>query len=115
MWRQENIQLFPRKDEEGMGEWYTVWLLVSGFHLCQQPRISSRDFPHGPVAKSLPASSEDMGSIPGPGRFYMPWGQVSPCAPQLLRLSAVTIEAHTHLEPMLCKKRSHHNEKAAHN
>ena len=71
---------FPRK-EEGMGEWYTVWLLVSGFHLCQQPRISSGDFLGGPVVESLPANSEDMGSIAGLGRFYMPWGQVSPCAP----------------------------------
>ena len=112
--RQESIELFPRKEEERMGERSTVWLLVSGFHLCQQPRISSADFPSGPVAESLPANSEDMGSIPGPRRFYMPWGQVSLWVPQLPRLRAVTIEARTHLEPMLCKKSSHCSEKASH-
>ena len=29
-------------------------------------KISSRDFPHGPVVKNLPASAGDTGSIPGP-------------------------------------------------
>ena len=33
-----------------------------------------RVFPGGPVAKNLPANIEDTGSIPGPGRFHMPWG-----------------------------------------
>ena len=32
------------------------------------------DFPGGPVVKNPPASAEDMGSIPGPGRFHMPQG-----------------------------------------
>ena len=30
------------------------------------------DFPGGPVGKNPPASAEDMGSIPGPGRSPMP-------------------------------------------
>ena len=32
------------------------------------------DFPGGPVVKNLSANAEDTGSIPGPGRFYMPQG-----------------------------------------
>ena len=28
-------------------------------------------FPGGPVVKNLPASTGDMSSIPGPGRFHM--------------------------------------------
>ena len=32
------------------------------------------DFPGDPGAKSLPASSEDTSSIPGPGRVHMLWG-----------------------------------------
>ena len=31
------------------------------------------DFPGGPVVKNLPANAEDMGLIPDPGRFHMPW------------------------------------------
>ena len=31
-------------------------------------------FPGGPVVKNLPASTGDTGSIPGPGRSHMPWG-----------------------------------------
>ena len=35
---------------------------------------SSLDFPGGPVIKNLPAKAGDMGSIPGLGRFHIPWG-----------------------------------------
>ena len=31
-----------------------------------------QDFPSGPVIRNPPANAEDMGSIPGPGRSYMP-------------------------------------------
>ena len=31
------------------------------------------DFPSGLVDKNLPASAGDMGSIPGPGRFPLPY------------------------------------------
>ena len=30
------------------------------------------DFPGGAVVKNLPANAGDMGSIPSPGRSYMP-------------------------------------------
>ena len=33
-----------------------------------------KDFPSGPVVKNLPANAGDMGLIPGPVRFHMPWG-----------------------------------------
>ena len=32
------------------------------------------DFPGGPAVKNPPANVGDTGSIPGPGRFFMPWG-----------------------------------------
>jgi len=32
------------------------------------------DFPGGPVVKDLPAKVGDTGSIPGPGRSHIPWG-----------------------------------------
>ena len=31
------------------------------------------DFSGGPVVKNALASAGDMGSIPDPGRFYLPW------------------------------------------
>ena len=35
--------------------------------------IDAEDFPGGPVVKNPPANAGDMGSIPGLGRFHMPW------------------------------------------
>ena len=43
------------------------------------------DFSGGPVDKNSPANAGDVGSIPGLGRFHMPWGNEA-CAPQLLSL-----------------------------
>ena len=34
------------------------------------------DFPGGPVVNNPPASGGDTGSVPGPGRFHMPWATV---------------------------------------
>ena len=31
------------------------------------------NFPVGTIGKTLPADEGDTGSIPGPGRFHMPW------------------------------------------
>ena len=36
--------------------------------------IQTGEFPGGPVVKNLPASEEDTGSIPGPGRSHVLWG-----------------------------------------
>ena len=41
------------------------------------------DFPGGPVVKSLPANAGDMGSIPGPERFHMLWGNKTPASQPL--------------------------------
>ena len=32
------------------------------------------DIPGGPVVKNPPSNAGDMGLIPGPGGFHMPWG-----------------------------------------
>ena len=71
------------------------------------------DFPGGTVVKNPPANAEDTGSIPGPGRSHMPratkpmhhnhWDCFRAREPQLLKPLG--------LEPGLCNKRSHRNEK----
>ena len=33
-----------------------------------------QDFPSGAVDKNPPANAQNTRSIPGPGRFHMPWG-----------------------------------------
>ena len=48
----------------GAGEWEVQTI---GFKIA-----SKRGFPGGAVAKNPPANTEDMGSIPGPGRSHMP-------------------------------------------
>ena len=61
----------------------------------------NKGFPGGAVDKNLPANTGDMSSIPDLGRFHMLGGvgwQLSSCA--------------TTTEPVLCHKRSHHNEKS---
>ena len=44
-------------------------------------------FPGGSVVKNLPANAGDMGSIPDPGRFHMPWSNYVH-GPQLLSLGS---------------------------
>ena len=38
------------------------------------PKSTNRDFPGGPVVKNSPSNTVDLGSIPGPGRSHVPWG-----------------------------------------
>ena len=45
-------------------------------------KMSSGDFPDGPVVKNLPANAADTVSIPPVGRFHMPWNTWA-CVPQL--------------------------------
>ena len=66
-------------------------------------KTEERDFPGGPVVGSLPTNSEDMGSIPGPG------DPICRGAAKPLRHKCWSLGA---LEPVLHKKRSHHNEKS---
>ena len=70
--------------------------------------INSRlgDFPGGAVVNNLPANAGDTGLSPGPGRSHMLWSNKA-CVPQvlslrsrahkpqLLSLSATTMEART--------------------
>ena len=76
-----------------------------------------QDFPGGLVVKNLPASAGDTGSIPGPGRFHMPWDNGAN-GPQLLNPRSGAPESHilkpVHLEPAFRSKRSRHNEKTTH-
>ena len=64
-----------------------------------------QDLPGGTVHKTLPASAGDMASIPGPGRFHMPWSN-------LARVSQP--RRPTCLEPVLHNKSSHCNEEPEH-
>ena len=78
----------------------------------------------GSMVKSSLANAGDMGLIPGPGRFPPAMEELSPCAtttePMLLSPRASTTGPTSHnwsrstLEPMLCNKTNHHNEKPAH-
>ena len=74
-------------------------------------------FPGGAVVKNPPANAGDTGSIPGPGRSHMPQSNKAH-VPQLLSLCSRAREPQllkpAHLEPVLCNKRSHRNEKPVH-
>ena len=65
------------------------------------------------MVKNPPANAGDTGSVPNLGRSHMP-RQLNPCftiaEPVLLSPGATTSEA-GHLEPLLCSKRSHRDEK----
>ena len=37
-------------------------------------KMCNLDYPGGLVVRNLPANAGDIGSIPVPGRFHMPWG-----------------------------------------
>ena len=43
-----------------------IWESFPGINLIQ-------GFPGSSVVKNLPANARDTDSIPGPGRFHMPW------------------------------------------
>ena len=76
-----------------------------------------KGFPGGSVVKNSPPSAGDMGLIPGPGGFPMPWSNWA-LAPQLLSLCSRAWDLQLlrlrALEPVLCNKRSHCNEKPVH-
>ena len=67
--------------------------------------------------KNLPANAGDMGLIPGLGRSHTLWSSLA-CVPQLLSLRSRAHELQllkpVGLEPVLCNKRSHCNEKLMH-
>ena len=67
--------------------------------------------------KTLPDNGGEAGSIPDLGRSHMPWSNYAR-APQLLSLCSLDREPQLlksmYLEPVLCSKRSQHNEKPVH-
>ena len=71
----------------------------------------------GAVVKNPPANAGDMGSSPGPGGCHMPWSSLARVS-QLLSLRSRAREPQllkpVCLEPVLCNKRSHRNEKPVH-
>ena len=74
-------------------------------------------FPAGSMVKNLCSSAEDKGSICDRGRSHMSWTNWVPPTPQLLSLCSRVREPQllksVCLEPVLCNKRSHHNERSA--
>ena len=62
------------------------------------------------MVKNLPAKAGGLGLIPGPGRSHMPWSNQA-CAPE--PGNHIYCSPHV-LEPVLCNKRSHSNEKPTH-
>ena len=70
--------------------------------------LQPQDFPGGPVLKNLPANVGDMGPIPDPGIFHIPW--VNPWA-AMTELLCHNYGSPCALEPMLCNKGILHNEK----
>ena len=51
-----------------LSNWTTITKWISSI------KMQVLDFPGGPVVNNPLASAGDMGSIPDPGGFYMPWG-----------------------------------------
>ena len=88
-----------------------------GVHVSFQIKNNIGGFPGGTVVKNLPANAGDTGSSPGLGRSHMPrsnWAR----EPQLLSLCSRAHEPQllkpVCLEPMLCNKTSHRDEKPVH-
>ena len=52
-------------------------------------RRVSLDFTGGPVVKNLPDNAGDMSSVPVPGGFHMPTGQLSPCTTTTVSIHAL--------------------------
>ena len=57
--------LFPITTTPHVKHHSSAWVLY---------RIVGGDFPGDPAVKNLPANAGNMGSIPGPERFHMLWG-----------------------------------------
>ena len=75
------------------------------FYIVAFQKFDNEDLPGSPVTESSAANAWDMGSILDVGRFYMPVSNKE-CVQQL--------QSPHSQEPVLCNKRSHHNEKPVH-
>ena len=59
------------------------------------------DFTGGPVDKNLPAYAGDTGSIPGLGRFHMPWSSWACALQQEKPYQGETLAPHLESRPRL--------------
>ena len=80
---ENNDYFLPRTQNTKQFKVY-VRELVTFIILCSHKTLLE-DFPGGAVVKNLPANAGDTGSIPDPGRSYMPQSNEAP-GPQLLSL-----------------------------
>ena len=55
-----------------------MWILLCEFYLNKNLKDTG-GFPGDSVVKNLPANAGDTGSIPGPGKSHMLWGNLSLC------------------------------------
>ncbi|XDA86711.1 hypothetical protein R6Z07F_016445 [Ovis aries] len=85
--------------------------------LLPSPRVhpqnnTHRDFPGGPVVKNPPCKAGDIGSILGPGRSYMPWGNQA-CVSELLKPEHPGAWAVCNKRNCCTEKHSHHSWRVA--
>ena len=58
---------------QGVGNLLLVWDSSLGCNFVKVTPGAEASYPGGTVDKNPPANGGDMGLIPGPGRFHMPW------------------------------------------
>ena len=117
-WKWECIPHLLVLEEALMAHIYIQPAIVRPGFMGGGPRIPLKymglDFLGGSVVKHLPANAGDTGSIPGLERSHMPRNNKA-CAPELLSLCSRAWEPQLlspcTLEPVLCNRRSHCNEK----
>ena len=59
-------------------KWLKMGILLCEFYLNKNLKDTG-GFPGDSAVKNLPANAGDTASIPGPGKFHMPWGNLSLC------------------------------------
>ena len=95
-------------------------VVLEGFPPIPRTEAESKEVggsPGGVMVKNPPANAGDTGSSPGLGRSHMPQSNEAR-ASQLLSLCSRAREPQllkpAHLQPVLCNKRSHRNERPTH-
>ena len=109
------IAYLVRGDPELQGS-QCSWLHTQGSSAAShwnKLRISRQAFPGGPVVKNLPWRRRGYGFHPWSGKIPHAAGQLCPCATAAEPLSCSHWSLHI-LEPVLCHKRRHGDEKHEH-
>ena len=62
-------------DDSGIPLWHLKYPSSKFFYLREKQLkdLIFFDFSGGPMVKNLPVNAKDIGSIPGPRKFHMPW------------------------------------------